>query len=491
MPRRHSLVLLAVFLLSVLVRTPQLGRPLSKHHEFCTAVALVVMDVWWERGWAECTGCPAVTFSGTCDGEAKDLAPDYMQRNGVRFYISHMPLAYWVPYAAFKSLGVPPAPLPLQLFNLLLHGLTAFFLYRFLATLVAGCSTPGLADAPLFAAVFYLLMPAPLWYHGNVYMSDMAVQLPWAWSLAAGAKVFKRKHVELRRSGWFLLAIAATALTEWLGLFTALTFGGYALSRGLKHKDRGSLLLGAVIPFVAIALMGAVLALYINIAGAHAAWAYYMNRWAERGSFVPGEGVPSSSFIIGLPKHFLMAYGPLLLLIAIGVLRSRRGPTTVGMRSAWLWMTLPALVHIVVFLRYTGHEFAVLKFGFLLCAWAAFVLARWREREPAMANIAFVSTCCLGIAMYTVENRPGDGTATGDRYDVAMQRGLFIARNARMDERVFETGAVLEPQLIWYARRNLTPLPLELDSAFQEAGSCPEVHFVFSGDSCAMVRLGL
>ncbi len=237
--------------------------------------------------------------------------------------------------------------------------------------------------------------------------------------------------------------------------------------------------------------MGAVLALYINIAGAHAAWAYYMNRWAERGSFVPGEGVPSSSFIIGLPKHFLMAYGPLLLLIAIGVLRSRRGPTTVGMRSAWLWMTLPALVHIVVFLRYTGHEFAVLKFGFLLCAWAAFVLARWGEREPAMANIAFVSTCCLGIAMYTVENRPGDGTATGDRYDVAMQRGLFIARNARMDERVFETGAVLEPQLIWYARRNLTPLPLELDSAFQEAGSCPEVHFVFSGDSCAMVRLGL
>ncbi|MFZ1659615.1 MAG: hypothetical protein WAT61_12375, partial [Flavobacteriales bacterium] len=61
MPRRHSLILLAVFLLSVLVRTPQLGRPLSKHHEFCTAVALVVMDVWWERGWAECTGCPAVT----------------------------------------------------------------------------------------------------------------------------------------------------------------------------------------------------------------------------------------------------------------------------------------------------------------------------------------------------------------------------------------------------------------------------------------------
>ena len=114
-----------------------------------------------------------------------------MQRNGVRFYISHMPLAYWVPYAAFKALGVPPAPLPLQLFNLLLHGLTAFFLYRFLATLVAGCSTPGLADAPLFAAVFYLLMPAPLWYHGNVYMSDMAVQLPWAWSLAAGAKAAK------------------------------------------------------------------------------------------------------------------------------------------------------------------------------------------------------------------------------------------------------------------------------------------------------------
>lgn len=490
MPRRHSLILLAVFLLSILVRAPQLGRPLSKNHEFCTAVALIVLDVWWQRGFTECTGCPAVTFMGTCDGEAGNLGPISMQRHGVRYYISHMPLAYWAPFAVFKVLHIPPAPLPLELFNVLLHGLTAFFLYRFLATLLAGSSSPGLADVPFFAAVFYLLMPAPLWYHGNVYMSDMAVQLPWAWSLAAAAKVFKPTKVEVRSAGWLLVAIAATALTEWLGLFAALTFGVYAIIRGLKRKDRGSLSLGVLIPFVAVAVMAAVLALYANIAGAGAAWDYYTNRWAERGSFVLGEGLPSTSFIIGLPIHVFMSFGPLVLLIALGSVLFRAGPKAQGMRPAWWWMLLPAALHILVFLRYTGHQFAVLCLGFVLCAWAAFVLARWKERSPTMANVAFVTTCCLGIALYTVQNRPGDGSATGDRYDLAMERGLYIAGHARMDERIYVAGAELGPQILWYARRNMSPLPMAMDSSQVSDGRCPEVHFIFNGNDRTVVRPG-
>ncbi len=490
MPRRHSLILLAVFLLSILVRTPQLGRPLSKNHEFCTAVALIVLDVWSQRGFTECTGCPAVTFMGTCDGESGNLGPSSMQRNGVRYYISHMPLAYWAPFAVFKAMRIPPAPLPLQLFNMLLHGLTAFFLYRFLATLLAGSSAPSLTDVPLFAAVFYLLMPAPLWYHGNVYMSDMAVQLPWAWSLAAAAKVFKPTKVELRSAGWLLLAIAATALTEWLGLFSALSFGGYAIIRGLKRKDPSSLALGVLFPFVAVAMMAAVLALYANIAGAEAAWEYYMGRWAERGSFVPGAGMPSSSFIIGLPIHVFMSFGPLVLLIVLGSVRIRGGPKAERMRPAWWWMVLPAALHILVFLRYTGHQFAVLCLGFVLCAWAAFALARWKERKPTMAMIAFVTTCFLGIALYTVQNRPGDGSATGDRYDVAMERGLYIAGHSRMEERIYVTGTELGPQILWYARRNMSDLPIGVDSSQVGVGRCPEVHFIFSGDDCMVVRPG-
>ena len=241
---------------------------------------------------------------------------------------------------------------------------------------------------------------------------------------------------------------------------------------------------------VAVAMMAAVLALYANIAGAEAAWEYYMGRWAERGSFVPGAGMPSSSFIIGLPIHVFMSFGPLVLLIVLGSVRIRGGPKAERMRPAWWWMVLPAALHILVFLRYTGHQFAVLCLGFVLCAWAAFALARWKERKPTMAMIAFVTTCFLGIALYTVQNRPGDGSATGDRYDVAMERGLYIAGHSRMEERIYVTGTELGPQILWYARRNMSDLPIGMDSSQVGDGRCPEVHFIFSGDDCMVVRPG-
>lgn len=492
MPRRHARLLIAVFLLSVLVRVPQLDRPLSKHHEFCTAVALIVMDVWWQRGFAACTACPAVTFPGRCEGESGTIAPDPMQREGVRYYISHMPLAYWAPFAVFKALCMPPGPLPLQLFNFILHGLTAFFLYRFMASLLAGTVwAVRMEDAPLFATVLYLLMPAPLWYHGNVYMSDMAVQLPWAWALAVWARMFRPERVDLRCAPWLLLAVAATSLTEWLGLFTALAFGAFALHRGIKRKDHGALMLAWAIPAVAALAMASVLWLYSDIAGADNAWAYYTDRWAERGSIVPGEGMPDISFIFGLPPHVIASWGPVVLLLISGLMLRRKASMPPAVRSAMWLITLPALVHIAVFLRYAGHEFSVLKLGFVLCALASFVLVRWHERHPAFGNIALVSACSLGIAMFTVYNRPGDGTATGDRYDIAMRHGLFIAKEARYDERIFVEGAVVEPQLLWYAKRNMDELPAGMEHELVGPGNCAEVHFIFNGDGRELVRVAI
>ncbi|MBL4862252.1 MAG: hypothetical protein JKY09_04435, partial [Crocinitomicaceae bacterium] len=44
------LVLLGIFVLSVVVRIPNLNRPLSKHHDFVTAISLRVLQVWDAEG---------------------------------------------------------------------------------------------------------------------------------------------------------------------------------------------------------------------------------------------------------------------------------------------------------------------------------------------------------------------------------------------------------------------------------------------------------
>lgn len=490
MPKRHALVLLLVFLLSVGVRIPQLGRPLSKNHEFCTAVALIVLDVWWQRGFSTCMGSPAVTYEGACAGVSGSLTSALVQRDQVRYYVSHMPLAYWVPYAAATALGSRHTPFSIRVFNLLLHGATAYFLYRFLASLTVAAAQPGLSDVPLFAAVLYLLMPATLWYHGNVYMSDMAVQLPWAWSLAAGARLFGKDKVRLRRSGWFLLAIAATALTEWLGLLVALTFAAYAVVRGLRRHDRAALALGILCLGTALLAMGGALWLYARIAGPDALWAYYMGRWDERGSWSIGEAGPAWGFLRAYPVHVLTVWGPLVLLLPGALLLWAWPRMRIGL-GPWAWMVVPACLHMLVFLRYAGHEFSVLKLGFALCTLGAAAVVGLRKRGKFLSNLALLAACLLGPAMYTVVNRPGDGSATGDRYDLAKRRGTFIANTATTGERIWVSGAAVEPQLIYYAKRNADAVPPERsDLPFRRwaSGPCAAIWFKFNGDSCTVER---
>src|SRR5436189_51957 len=65
--KRTLPVLLAIFLLSVAVRLPQLNRPLSRHHEFCTAIALRVMQIWYDNGIEKYNYNPVMTYSNNAD----------------------------------------------------------------------------------------------------------------------------------------------------------------------------------------------------------------------------------------------------------------------------------------------------------------------------------------------------------------------------------------------------------------------------------------
>jgi hypothetical protein len=115
--------LVVAFLLSVVLRLPQLGRPLSKHHEFCTAVSLRILQNWWDEGIEKYNYLPATNFAKDADkfinnfGNATGSVVDAF---GNYYYVSHPPLAYYVPYAFFKIIDVRPDVIPLQLFNMLL-----------------------------------------------------------------------------------------------------------------------------------------------------------------------------------------------------------------------------------------------------------------------------------------------------------------------------------------------------------------------------------
>lgn len=59
MIEREALVLLVAFALSVAVRIPLLDRPLSAHHEYCTAFTPIALTNWYEDGFASHHGVPS------------------------------------------------------------------------------------------------------------------------------------------------------------------------------------------------------------------------------------------------------------------------------------------------------------------------------------------------------------------------------------------------------------------------------------------------
>ena len=196
MSLRFCSVLIFLFLLSVLVRLPTLNRPLSKHHEFCTAVALRVMQVWEQGGISNYGFNPAMNYPNAADKFINNHASGsgkMHDEQGNYYYTSHPPLAYYLPFFIFKATGLKPDVLPLQLLNLFIHLLCGTGVFLILSNLFSN-SEKRLSIPALAGYAAYLFSPATLWFHSNVYMSDMLVQLFFIYGVYAAMIFYFKKN---------------------------------------------------------------------------------------------------------------------------------------------------------------------------------------------------------------------------------------------------------------------------------------------------------
>ena len=447
MPRRDLITVLFAFALSVAVRVPQLDRPLSAHHELCTALVLIVLNNWYVDGFVAHHGGPAITYSTPADRypSGSDDAPG--MRDGVAYYFSHPPMAYDLPYLLFVATATAPNALGLELFNLFFHLITALCLYLIVRELLV--AEVG-AKAPLFAALLYLFMPAPLWFHGNAYMSDMFVQNFWALNLLVTVRMFKRRTIGSWRSlVFFFLTLFLTVYTSWPGVFAAAAISVLALVRWRRTRD------GAYLKLILVAWMAVVLALgltawrWLQVVDGEALWAYYTGRFAVRGSVGMAEGpLPHISRLI---VNYRIGYLPVVLIVGVlGLVFRKRIMQLAGLNTFLVLTGLPVLLDHLFLLQYADHDFAALKGGLLLCGVAGVALANLRGHWP---RIVLMSACLAGV-LYFYRTNPLPGRDDG-RYTQEQDMGHAIAAEARSDEAVFTLGFTPEPQVQWYAKRTL------------------------------------
>lgn len=459
MSRRSLLVLLAAFTVSVGVRWPLIDRPLSAHHEYCTAFTLIALTNWWEDGIAAHHGVP----SGGWVRPAKDLyPPDRFSRNeraiGL-YYFSHPPLAYDVPYALFRTLGVAPNASGLQWMNILFHLVTTLALFR-VVQIAAGV---GAERTALLAAVLYLFLPVTLWFHGNAYMSDMFVQVPWVLHLVFAMHVLKRDAVPSR---WIWVGHGITLFlvlyTSWLGVFAALTGVAAAALRWRRGRTEPWCPVVGLSVLAGAAAFGLTAWRFLQVIDARALLDHYMERFAVRGSIGAGQD------LVPLLKQVLVNYRisflPLALLLLLLFVRRlvRKEPAVVpsGDFQLFLLLTgLPVVLDHALLLQYAAHDFAALKAAPMLCGLAAWSLVRLGVRWSRVA----LALTCVACVLYFYRTNPIPGGDAG-RYEQERDLGLFIAANAKPDEVVFGLGISTEPQVTWYARRNVIGVP-DVDAA--------------------------
>lgn len=505
--------LFALFIISVAIRIPNLNRPLSKHHEFCTALTLIIVQAWKDEGITSRNFNPSTTFSLPADKFINNCSMDTMQRDGHFFYLSHPPLAYYVPYAVFRILHIAASPLGLQIINLGFEFITIVFIYLITSLILRDHWRQSVSIPSLIAASICLFLPVTLWFHSNAYMADMFVQNFWAPALFITLKIFlERKERSRRWLGAFGISIFLMTYTDWLGALFAGAVTTAALYHLVIRKEKSFLSLSAIAVIIPVLTVSLVLFQYASIAGWNALMFCYGYRYAERGSLNWNNFSGFLSVIDDVVFNYVVSYAPVLPILGLLLIKRKSLIAKIPNLKLFAGLTLfPVLLDHAIFLRYAVQDFGVLKASFFFSIAAALTIDSvfpeknipsfnsplrkpgFRQspgnRRAKSLTIAVVSLA--GAIVYLLINHPGEVSFKGDPYNAEMKTGAFIRANANPDEVVFLQDAEATPQIIWYAHRNIKEVRSDEEAIAFLRGHSETRGVLFSAkhDSLAIARI--
>ena len=460
-------IVFLLFLLSVLVRLPNLNRPLSKHHEFNAAFFLIPIEIWTEEGAQNHGHLPTYNYANPGDLFVPEpIAIASGEKSGRYYYLSLPPLSYIAPHYFFKLLGLQPTPLNLQVFNLILHALVLFFLFKTLTQFFTEKNA-------LMATVMYLFAPGPLWFHGNGYTHHVFAVLPLIMTIYFFAKFVKDQNSKNKQLLGFAISLAVLIYSEWIGVFVGATIFIRSVFHFRIKKFRKIALISVFVGLFSVAIL---LFQYVYFMGWEQYKTYMLDRFVERSGMESAVGF-FGYFVRWLYWSFI-SYGiwiPSIFFAVILFFWKRKSALSSIERQTFLVVLIPLLIYQLVFREFAYvHEYSVLYQGLLWAFLTCIFLEKidWKQLELFQKIRPFAKTirlsslgfvCALFVMQYYFINRPGEIAQNGDRYDQLMIIGQIIRQNAQPHERVFlhipdQSLDFVNPQLNFYAKRNFKPV---------------------------------
>ncbi len=456
-------ILFGIFIISVLIRVPNLDRPLSKHHEFCTAVTLRTLQIWADNGGSTYSFLPVMTYPGSVNKYINNQSSEIFDKEGNYYYVSYPPLSYLIPFAFFELFQIYPTPIALQIFNLAIHLIIAVFIYLILCFLLDNKVSEQLTFPALIGATIYLLLPATLWFHSNVYMADILTQLFWVISIYIMLKISEYKQgVPTIWKVYLGVVVFLMVYSSWLGVICAITIILYFLNKMRFDRKNGNLLFITVHSVVlAVLVMGIQ---YSLISGFTSYFEVLFERFVSRSGYDGAGFYDLISRIytscVAIATNYATSYLPAIVILLFGLLFLRKRISLSDKERMIIYFSvIPVVMLHLLLLNYSGHDFTTLPAAVFISISIAIVYAKLKgilkSKYQYLLNSGIIIMVVLSVVQYYVINRPGDRSWKRNLYNVQRDFGEYIKEEAKPDEVVFLRGIDIEPQVIYYAKRNI------------------------------------
>ena len=451
----HLAAVLFCFLASVVIRAPNLNRPLSDHHEWVTAQTMIALQNLHAQGALRHRFVPIQTYPLPADKFVYDLGIKVHDENGNGYYTSLPPFSVIAPYLLFTALSLDFSVLNLQLFNLAGHLFATLLLYFTLCRVLSRGSSPHTASA-VGAATFIFLAPN-LWYYSNVYSWDTFWHYLWVAGILCVIRISDAiQHSRLTIGSLVLLGLVIFFITysEYQGLI----FGGCVAAWGLRKKRQSSdyarvALIAAGTAFLALCLT---VYQYSSQVGPEVFAKSVMQTAGHRRYLGDYQWLQiAASYGRGVPYLLL----PVVVMAGVWMRWGRREWIRKIHEDEWLFLYLsvvPVVIHHLLLPQWTAeHDYSIVKTLVFLAALIAWLFQKTGATPgvPRMGKVAVWTglVAALGGSLYVYQFGFAR-TAETSRYQ---DLGHEIA--AALDsEVVFAVSAEsIVPQVIYYAQRNI------------------------------------
>ena len=409
----------------IVLRLPSLNRPVSKHHEFNTAVILISAESWEQAGGGkQFWYTPLLNYQGSSNRVLEKGW--HIDNKGNHVYLSFGAGWYVLPYFLFKTIHIPFTPLSLQLLNIFIGLVTVLLLYVLLLKSTVNKNI-AFAGTALFAC-----LPAPLWYCGIAYVTT-AIMLPiviailFVWhTLEKTVDNINFKYLE----SLFLLGIALCYF-DWIAVFLLASMALWAMVSA-KH-DRSYLW----VAIIAVLSVAAGILLVLTQFASYLGWEQVLHYWKARFSDRSTDTSEYSAvtMLLLILKNLSTAYLPMFLMLPL--VWNKKVFVKENKYPIWpLWALASVIPYNGIFFNWSaGHEFAWMAFGLFATIAISiyfFPVLTW----PRLKKI-LIAAVVFSLVQYYLINLPGPVNLKGDRYDEQKKLGEWIHNNIDASTPVF------------------------------------------------------